>query len=93
MKTFLKTFFVLGLFGLLLLLGQIGRWYHLGTPRAENETITTEPVELTDSIMKKDHPLNHFVQYNIEVRRVYSRGFFPLKHTQTDTIKKTPVFI
>lgn len=77
----------------MIFIGQTARWYHLGTPRAEAGTITTEPVAITDTLLKKVHPLNHFMQYQIDVRYVYSRGSFPFRNVQSDTLKRTPIFI
>lgn len=92
MKTLIKTLFVVVVFGTLLFLGQVARWYHLGTPIIKDDTIRTEPVALTDSLQKY-HPLNHFYYYRIDVNYVYSRGTFPFRNLQTDTTKKEMLFI
>lgn len=92
MKTFIKTLFVVLLFGSMLFLAQSARWYHIGTPKIESDEIRTEAVPITDSL-KKTHPLNHFYYYRMDVNYVYSRDGFPFKKVETDTLKKEILFI
>lgn len=93
MKTFIRISFCIIVFGSLLFAGQAARWNHLSTPQIDGETFKTDPLPITDTTMQKKHPLNHFFQYEVETRKVVSRGDFPFKKVQTDTTKKTTIFI
>lgn len=94
MKTFIKTSFVVIIFGSLIFMAQAARWNHLSSnPNIEEDSFETDPLPITDTTMQKAHPLNHFYKYQIEVRKVISTDNFPFKKVQTDTTKKTIIFI